>query len=291
VDLTANPLGAFLRARRGEVSPERVSLPVGDDRRVPGLRREEVAMLAGISADYYLRLEQGRDRHPSVQVLESLARVLHLDDAQLTHLLEIVTPAPRRRRSRDPIPPAGAVKLVAAMTQAAFIENLYFDIVAANPLAGAIDPRLAVGGNQLRDLFLDPESQALYPDWMAATECLVGNLRRAVGKNVDDPRFVELTGQLALKSPRFRELWERNDVHVQTSSITRYDHPLVGPMQLNRERMSLDGAEGMMLVVLHADAGSTDAEKLGFLASSGAKPDHYEVALGRPASPSAPGRV
>ncbi len=234
-------------------------------------------MLAGISADYYLRLEQGRDRHPSVQVLESLARVLHLDDTQFAHLLEIVAPAPRRRRRPAPAPPLGAVKLVAAMTQAAFIENLYFDIVAANPLARAIDPRLAVGGNQLRDLFLDPESQALYPDWMAATECLVGNLRRAVGKDVDDPRFVELTGELALASPRFRELWAHNDVHVQTGSITRYDHPLVGPMRLNRERMSLDGAEGMMLVVLHADPGSSDAEKLGILASSEASRHHRDA--------------
>jgi transcriptional regulator with XRE-family HTH domain len=267
MDLTANPLGAFLRARRQEVTPELVSLPSGEGRRVPGLRREEVAMLAGISADYYLRLEQGRDRNPSVQVLEALARVLHLDDAQFAHLLEIVAPASRRRRV-EPDPPAGAVKLVATMAQPAFIENLYFDIVAVNPLARAIDPRLAIGGNQLRDMFLDTDVQALYPDWMAATECLVGNLRRAVGNNIHDPRFVELTGQLALASARFRELWARNDVHVQVSSITRYNHPLVGPLQLNRERMSLDGAEGMMLVVLHADSGSDDAEKLGLLASA-----------------------
>ncbi|WP_426323370.1 helix-turn-helix domain-containing protein [Microbacterium sp. E-13] len=268
MEQTTNPLGAFLRARREGVTPELVSLPAGDGRRVPGLRREEVAMLAGISADYYLRLEQGRDRNPSVQVLEALARVLHLDDDQFAHLLDIVAPAPRRRRSPDRVPPAGAVKLVATLAQPAFIENLYFDIVASNPLARAIDPRLAVGGNQLRDMFLDAEVQALYPDWMAATECLVGNLRRAVGKDVDDPRFVELTGQLALASPRFRDLWARNDVHVQTGSITRYHHPFVGPLQLNRERMGLDGADGMMLVVLHADAGSSDAEKLGLLASA-----------------------
>jgi transcriptional regulator with XRE-family HTH domain len=268
MDLTTNPLGSFLRARREEVRPELVSLPAGEGRRVPGLRREEVAMLAGISADYYLRLEQGRDRNPSLQVLEALARVLHLDDPQFAHLVSIVAPAPRRRRAPDPVPPASAVELVADLHQPAFIENLYFDIVAANPLAAAIDPRLRVGGNQLREMFLDPEVQALYPDWMAATECLVGNLRRAVGKDVDDPRFVELTGQLALESPRFRELWARNDVHEQTASITRYQHPSVGSLQLHRQRMALDGGNGMMLIILHAARGSSDEEKLGILASA-----------------------
>jgi transcriptional regulator with XRE-family HTH domain len=268
MDLTANPLGAFLRARREAITPDLVALPSGDGRRVPGLRREEVAMLAGISADYYLRLEQGRDRNPSAQVLEALARVLHLDDAQFAHLLAIVAPVTRRPPAPNAPPPAGAVALVRTLSQPAFIEDLFFDIVAANPLARAIDPRLDVGGNQLRDIFLDPGARSLYPEWMAATECLVGNLRRAVGRNTDDPRFIELIGQLALASPRFRELWARNDVHVQTSSITRYDHPSVGALQLNRERMSLDGAPGMHLVILHADPGSSAAEKLGLLAST-----------------------
>jgi transcriptional regulator with XRE-family HTH domain len=271
MDESTNPLGAFLRARREQVTPQQANIPDGGARRVPGLRREEVAMLAGISADYYLRLERGRDRNPSPQVLESIARVLHLDDDHVAHLLSLVAPVPRRRRRRRrQTPPSGALKLLAALAQPAFIENRYFDVLASNPLARAIDPRLAAGGNQLRDMFLDPEAQALYPEWTSATECLVANLRQAVGTDVDDPRFIELTGELTLASPRFRQLWARHEVRGQTGGVLRFDHPQVGALTLNRERMSIAGANGLMLVVLHPDAGSVEAEKLALLAASAA---------------------
>lgn len=266
----ANPLGEFLRARRDLVTPAMAGIADGGVRRVPGLRREEVALLTGISADYYLRLERGRDRNPSVQVLEALARVLQLDDEHFAYLRTLVADVPRRprRRTRTPAPPSGVLKLLDALAQPAFIEDRYFDVLASNALMRAIDPRLAPGGNQLRDMFLDPGAQALYPDWRGATECLVGSLRQAVGTDRDDQRFIDLTGELTLASPRFGTLWARHDVRRQTGGPMRFDHPLVGALTLNRERMSVAGADGLMLVVFHADAGTDDAERLGMLASA-----------------------
>jgi transcriptional regulator with XRE-family HTH domain len=251
------------------VTPQQVGISDTGDRRVPGLRREEVAILAGISADYYLRLERGRDRNPSPQVLESIARVLHLDDDHMAHLLTLVAelPRPRRRRPWREAPPSGALKLLESLAQPAFIENRYFDVLASNPLARAVDTRLAVGRNQLRDLFLDPAGQALYPDWTLATECLVASLRQAVGKDVDDPRFIELTGELTLASPRFRQLWARHEVRGQAGAVIRFDHPQVGELALNQERLSIAGADDLMLVVLHPDPGSSAADKLTLLAS------------------------
>jgi transcriptional regulator with XRE-family HTH domain len=270
MDESTNALGAFLRARRELVTPLLAGIHDDGARRVPGLRREEVAMLAGISADYYLRLERGRDRNPSLQVLESLARVLRLDDDHFAHLLTLVADVPkqRRQRPRELTPPPGVLKLLASLAQPAFIENRYFDVLASNSLMRAVDPRLAVGNNQLRDLFLDPAGQALYPEWANATECLIANLRQAVGTDVDDPRFIELTGELTLASPRFRQLWARHEVRGQTGGVMRLDHPQVGDLTLNRERMSVAGADGLMLVVFHPDAGSADADKLALLASA-----------------------
>jgi transcriptional regulator with XRE-family HTH domain len=267
---STNPLGTFLRARRELVTPQEAGVPELGVRRVPGLRREEVAMLAGISADYYLRLERGRDRHPSVQVLESIARVLRLDDEHFAHLLTLVAEVPRqrRRRPRKQTPPAGALALVQSLTQPAFIEDRYFDVLAANPMATALSPRLVPGGNQLRDLFLDPAEQALYPEWEGVTECFVANLRQAVGTDTDDPRFIELTGELGLGSPRFRQLWARHEVRGQRGTPLRIDHPQVGEMTLNRERLTINGTDDLMLVVFHPDAGSGDAEKLALLASA-----------------------
>ncbi|GAB2497749.1 helix-turn-helix transcriptional regulator [Promicromonospora xylanilytica] len=268
---STNALGAYLRARRELVTPQQAGIPDSGVRRVPGLRREEVAMLAGISADYYLRLERGRDRNPSGQVLDALARVLRLDDDHVAHLRTLVAEAPpqRKRRPGDEAPPAGALKLLDALVQPAFIEGPYFDVVASNALARALSPRLVPGRNQLRDLFLDPDEQDLYPDWKDVTECFVANLRQAVGKDVDDPRFVELAQELSQASPRFRQLWARHEVRGQRGTPMRLDHPQVGELTVNRERLEISGADGLMLVVLHPDAGSSDADKLALLASAG----------------------
>ena len=282
---STNALGEFLRARRELITPRQAGIPDVGPRRVPGLRREEVAMLAGISADYYLRLERGRDRHPSLQVLEALARVLELDDDHLAHLLTLVAEVPRRRTRRPPRQPApaGVLKLLAALEQPAFLEDRHFDIVAANPAAASLSPRLVAGGNQLRDVFLDPAERALHAEWEHVTECFVANLRQAVGSDIDDPRSIELTGELCLGSPRFAELWARHEVRTPRGTPIAFDHPQVGAMTLNRERLAVTGADGLMLVVYHADAGSAAADKLGLLASAAlpaAEPDRegHEIA-------------
>lgn len=265
-----NHLGEYLRARRGLVTPEQAGLVDSGGRRVPGLRREEVAMLAGISADYYLRLERGRDRNPSVQVLESIARVLRLDDENLAHLLSLATDKPQRmrRRRRTESVPAGITKLLSGLTQPAFVEDRYFDILAANSMATALSPRLTAGRNQLRDMFLDPAEAALHPDWDGTIECLISSLRQGVGADTDDPRFIELVGELSLASPRFRALWARHDVGVQRGATSVFDHPQVGVLRLNREWLGLSGTDGIHLVIYHADEGSDDADKLALLGSS-----------------------
>jgi transcriptional regulator with XRE-family HTH domain len=209
-----NLLGNYLRARRELVQPDSVGLPVNGVRRVAGLRREEVAMLAGISADYYLRLEQGRDRNPSIQILEALARVLGLDQAATDYLFGLGASQPlrRRRRPKRESVPSGIRQLLDLVGLPAFVEGRYFDVLAANRLASCLSPNLQVGRNRLQDVFLDSAEQALYPDWDQATAGLVAGFRRSVGSDVDDPRFVQLVGELSLSSEPFRRLWARHDI-------------------------------------------------------------------------------
>jgi transcriptional regulator with XRE-family HTH domain len=269
-----NHLGEYLRARRELVTAEQAGLAEGGRRRVPGLRREEVAMLAGISVDYYLRLERGRDRNPSVQVLQAIARVLQLDDEHMAHLLSLVADAPRgtRRRPRRETAPASTVELLSALPHPAFVEGRYFDVLAANAMATALSPRLSVGGNQLLDLFLDPAERALHLDWDGTTECYVASLRKSVGADTDDQRLVELVGELSLASPRFRTLWNRHEVSTQRAASVPFDHPQVGELRLHRERLEISGTDGITLVVYHPEAGSPDAEKLALLGSSAFTP-------------------
>lgn len=266
-----NQLGVFLRARRELVTPQEAGVPVVGVRRVPGLRREEVAMLAGISADYYLRLERGRDRHPSVQVLEALARVLRLDDHTRAYLLGLAADKPRRaRRPRREVVPPGVAKLVAMLPLPAFIEGRCLDVLAVNPLATALSPRLVVGANRLRDVFLDPGEQDLFhPNWERIAAGLVASFREAVGTGTDDPRPTELVGELSLASPLFRQLWARHDVRPRAGAVAvPFHHPQVGELRLNREKLLVTGTDGIMLVVYHPEAGTDDADKLALLGSA-----------------------
>lgn len=263
-----NLLGEYLRARRELVAPEQVGLPPSARRRVPGLRREEVAMLAGISAEYYLRLEQGRDRRPSRQVLASIARVLRLDDeSHLVMLADEVDPGRRRpqRRRRTESVPASVGRLVESLSWPAFVEGRYLDVLAANALATAVSPRLAPGRNRLRDVFLDPEEQALFVQGERAAGVLVAGFRRSVGTDVDDPRVVELVGELSIASPLFRELWARHDVAGLGGGTVVLDHPQVGPLHLDRDKLAVTGSDGMMLVVYQPSPDTDAAEKLAML--------------------------
>ena len=264
-DEETNRLGGYLRARRALVTPEQAGIPAGPRRRVAGLRREEVALLAGVSADYYLRLERGRDRNPSPQVLAALARVLHLDEVEHRYLLELAAPPPRARpRRRAEQVPARLTHLLAPVGVPAFVEGRAFDVLAANPLAVALSPRLRPGENRLRSLLLDPEERVFHAEWEAATAEFVGAFRGSVGDSADDPRVVELVGELSLASARFRALWARHDVRRLPGGTASVHHPVVGELHLHRDKLPV---AGLTLVLYYADAGSPSADALQLLAS------------------------
>jgi transcriptional regulator with XRE-family HTH domain len=284
-DDRTNPLGSYLRARRALVTPAQAGLPEGGHRRVPGLRREEVAMLAGISADYYLRLERGRDKNPSVQVLESLARVLHLDELEQEYLLGLAAqrPRPRRRRKAERVP-VRLHQLLASVQVPAFVEGRAFDVLASNRLAVALSPRLRPGYNRLRSLLLDPEEQAFQQDWTRSAEGFIAAFRQSVGDDTDDPRFVELVGELALSSERFRSLWARHDVRDLDGGTTTVNHPVVGELHLHRDKLPVDG---LLLVLYYADQGSESDEKLRLLASLARTEPTPSTATPEPSEPRA----
>jgi transcriptional regulator with XRE-family HTH domain len=266
---SGNRLGSYLRARRELVSPAQAGLPSGGNRRVPGLRREEVALLAGISADYYLRLERGRDKNPSPQVLESLARVLHLDDIERTYLLGLAAARPRApRRKRPEHVPARVHELLAHLQIPAFVEGRAFDVLASNPMAVALSPRLRPGQNRLRSLLLDPEEQAFHQDWTKAAASFVATLRTTIGDDTDNPRFVELVGELALSSQRFRTLWARHDIRNLDGGTATVHHPVVGELRLHRDKLPIDD---VILVIYYpdkdSDSDSDSDEKLQLLAA------------------------
>jgi len=268
---TDNRLGEHLRARRALVTPELAGIPGGAHRRVVGLRREEVAMLAGISADYYLRLERGRDKNPSAQVLAALARVLQLDEVEHQYLVDLAEPRRRvRQRRRAERVPDRLHSLLAAVEVPAFVEGRAFDVLAANPLAVSFNPRLRPGENRLRSLLLDPEEREFHADWEAATAEFVGSFRGSVGEDVDDARIVELVGELSLASARFRALWGRHDVRRLTGGTTRVEHPVVGELVLHRDKLPVGD---LTLVLYYAETGSESAGKLHLLASLATAPE------------------
>ncbi len=267
-----NPIGEYLRARRELVRPEDVELPdAGSHRRVPGLRREEVAMLAGVSADYYVRLEQGRDQHPSAQVLDALARALQLDDYATAHLHRLAAP-PVRRRRRSPRPekvPTSILRLIASWSHTpAYVYGRYMDVLAANPLATAVVPYHAPGHNLVRAAFLDPRVRDMYGDWEYVTESTVAGLRALVGPDVDDPRLNELVGELSVRSERFRQLWARHDARPKRSGTSLLDHPEVGPLELSYEKLPIPDTNCQTLVIYHAEPGSRSAQALTLLSTT-----------------------
>lgn len=264
-----NTLGDYLRARRAQVDPASAGIVVAGVRRTPGLRREEVATLAGISADYYLRLEQGRDRNPSPQVLEALARVLGLDADATTYLLSLPAGTTRRRpvRVTQERVPVGVLELMGSLTLPAFVESRRFDVLAANPLATALLPSIVPGANRLRSTFLDPEDRVRNPNWERDVAGLVAAFRSSLGAEVDDPAIVTLVGELSLASETFRQLWARHDVRPLAGGSFAIDHPDVGPLELRREKLGIGDSCGQLLVIYHAEAGSETARSLALLGS------------------------
>jgi transcriptional regulator with XRE-family HTH domain len=270
-----NTLGEYLRARRELVDPREVGLRVAGVRRTPGLRREEVATLAGISADYYLRLEQGRDRNPSPQVLEALARVFGLDATATAYLLSLAAqrPAKGRARPRQETVRPGIRQLLGALNLPAFVESRMFDVLAANGLATALSPSIRAGENRLRSVFLDPAERDLNPDWSKAVSGMVASFRASIGTDTDDPRVAQLVGELSLASEQFRKLWARHDVKALGGAAFVLRHPEAGELSLRREKLPLGESGGQLLVIYHAEPGSASARALSLLAAGAAVPD------------------
>ena len=263
----ANALGDYLRARREQVRPEQVGLVAGTRRRVPGLRREELATLAGISSAYYLRLEQGRDTHPSAQVVDALARALQLDVASTEHLHRLAS----RAGTRWPQPGVETVaygldQLIDQFSMPAIVASRCQDVLAANPCARALSPGFAPGQNFLRWRILEPAARELYVNWDEATEVAVSGLREVAGSHLDDPRVRALIDELSAASPRFCELWARADVGYRLG-IIHMRHPRVGDLYLRRARLNVPHSDGQHLLVYHAAPGSQSASALEELRS------------------------
>ncbi|QDW29588.1 helix-turn-helix domain-containing protein [Arthrobacter sp. KBS0702] len=260
--------GEYLQARRKLVRPEDVELPSYGRRRVPGLRREEVAGLAGISVDYYVRLEQGKDHHPSPQVLDALARALRLDPPSTVHLHRLAQPVLQAVASPAPAGVAEGLSylLVTLAHVPAFVQDRYMNVLAANPLAVALSPRNEPGTNVLRAAFLDPAERELYEDWEHVMEDATAGLRAAVGERINDPQLEALVIELSERSTYFRQLWGRHDVRPKVAGKRLLHHPVVGELELFHEKLAVTGTDGQLLVIHHAEPGSASERALERLA-------------------------
>jgi transcriptional regulator with XRE-family HTH domain len=256
-------LGEYLRARRQLLRPADVGLPATGRRRVPGLRREEIALLAGISPDYYLGLEQGRDRRPSPEVLRALARALNLDAAATAHLFALAGPV---TTAREPSAAAAAPSLLRLLESlpgaAAYVQNRLFRVLAANPLARALSPLHEPGTDLVRAAFLAPGA---VPDDPDPRPDMVACLRGLAGADIHDPELEALVGELSVRSDLFRRLWARHDVRGRTNGTLRFEHPRAGALILGYERLVVPSAPGQQLVVYSAEPGSWSARALTLL--------------------------
>ncbi|WP_308215153.1 helix-turn-helix transcriptional regulator [Pseudarthrobacter sulfonivorans] len=299
----------FLISRRAKVSPAQAGIPsYGELRRVPGLRREEVAQLAGVSTDYYTRLERGSIRGVSDSVLEAVASALQMDEAERAHLMDLARTAspPSSRRPRRPAQQRvrpGVLRLLDGMTGvAAIVQNGRGDLLAANLLGRALYAEvissavLSAPGNpgrlpnQARHLFLDARAADLYPDWSAVAATTVAMLRLESGRNPNDRALNELVGELTTGSGLFAALWAGHDVRIHTTGTKRFHHPVAGELALQFETLDLPGDEGQTLFTFTAEPGSASENALAFLASWAASPPDPTTA-GEPASGStAPAR-
>ncbi|WP_037570612.1 helix-turn-helix transcriptional regulator [Phaeacidiphilus oryzae] len=268
--MDGNHLGEFLRARRARLRPEDVGMTGYGVRRVSGLRREEVAVLAGVNADYYTRLEQGRERRPSAQVLDALGRALRLDADARAHLHRLAGTAP------EPAPPLYTAERVSPELRQlmdgyagtpAFVMNRTLDLLAANALAEALYSAFTPADNLARMTFLDPAGRRFYQDWDRAAQSAVANLREAAGFDPDHPRLRELVTALSEGSSHFARLWRAHDVRGKTRDAKHLVHPDVGPLTLTYQSFDVREAPGQQLVIYHAEPATPSAEALKLLGS------------------------
>lgn len=273
----------FLTSRRAKITPELAGIPLyGQRRRVPGLRREEVAQLAGISTDYYTRLEKGVLGSASDAVLEALARALQLDDAERGHLLDLARAArggaqpPRRRATSGALRQSLQHLLDAMSTVPAFIGNGRLDLVGTNALARAFYVQVlespATPVNFARFCFLDPAAHDFYPDWERAAHTTVAMLRAEAGRDPHNRSLTDLVGELATRSDAFRTRWASHDVHVHVTGSKTFHHPVVGELHLAFNAIPLPGDPGLSLTVYTPEPGTGTEERLALLASWAATP-------------------
>ena len=279
----------FLASRRAKIRPEDAGLPAGGSRRVPGLRREELAALAGVSVSWYTRLERGDAVGASDAVLDAIARTLRLDDVErrhLTHLTRGASGAAKASRRRTP---SGAVRgtlqiVLDQMTDMpAVIQNDRSDILAMNALGRALYSGLIAGSekpwNHARYLHLDPGAQLFYPDWDQIADFSVAMLHAAAGRNPYDRELSNLIGELATRSDDFRIRWAAHDVHEHQSGVKRVHHDVVGDMSLIYQTLVLPGEPGLTMYLYTAEPGSPSADALRLLSAwtATARPDTTEA--------------
>jgi transcriptional regulator with XRE-family HTH domain len=266
----------FLTSRRAKLKAADVGLPDYGTRRVPGLRREEVAVLAGVSVPYYTRLERGDLAGASDGVLDSLARALQLDDAERAHLFDLaraaqpIGPPPRRRPTKHRIRPSVQQLLDAITGAAAHIGNERLDLLGANPLGRAVFLEMFDGRerpNAARFVFLDPRARDFYLDWDRIARDVVATLRSAAGRNPYDRELTDLVGELSTRSDEFRQHWAKHDVRFHISGVKNFHHSQVGDIQLNYERLEVVFDTGLTIFTYTADPGTRSAEALNLLGS------------------------
>lgn len=269
------PVGDFLKARREALKPRDVGLPEYGRRRVPGLRREEVAMLAGVSADYYMRLEQGRETSPSAQVVDAIAGALRLDDEAHDHLRRLVR-GPQEGRGV----PAGEGRISAGLLQMidawpetpAFILGPAMDVLAHNALAAALHSGFQRFDNLARMAFLDPAGRSFYQEWDKTASSCVAELRAAYGHDPSSPRIAEVVDELCAKSREFAELWARHEVKGKTQQAKHLTHPEVGALEIQFSAFTVNDAPHQQLVVYQAEPASATAAAFAKLRSAHSSP-------------------
>ncbi len=268
----------FLATRRAKITPEQAGLPRGGGRRrVPGLRREEVAVLAGVSTDWYVRLEKGHITGVSNEVLDAVASALQLDEAECTHLFNLARAAkpgkaPRRRGKPDLRPSLQRI-LDSMTTTAAFVRNGRLDILASNPLGRALYAPVfdnpAWSANIARFHFLDPRAQDFFPDWNTAADTSVALLRTEAGRDPNSHELSDLVGELATRSDAFRTRWGAHNVRLHRAGVKHFHHPVVGDLELSFDAMDLPSADidRLTLTAYTAEPGSPSEDALALLAS------------------------
>jgi transcriptional regulator with XRE-family HTH domain len=273
---SANELSQFLTSRRAKVTPEQAGLPSYGRRQVPGLRREEVASLAGVSAEYYKRLERGNAAGASDSVLDAIADALRLDEAERTHLFDLAraaSPSPARRRrstAQKTVRPA-VQQILDTIGSPAAVYNARGDYLAANSLGRALYAPLFESPeqppNSARFTFLDPAAQEFFIDWEKVAKDSVANLRSQAGRNPYDRELTDLVGELCTRSEPFRKWWAAHNVRYHQTGTKRLRHPLVGELDLFYEVMELSADSGLRLAIFIAQPGSRSSEALDLLAS------------------------